>query len=106
MDIWKKVVSKEEYSNDTKFLINLFKKEALRQGYDKNRFHNGMKTHAKESSLLTGKIFDDKVLAMPPSHLTKNNKRYRYYLSQGYIQRGKLEAGSLPQVPASDIQEH
>lgn len=56
LDIWKKVVSKQEYSNDTKFLINLFKKEALRQGYDKNRFHNGMKTHAKESLLLTGKI--------------------------------------------------
>lgn len=37
LDIWKKVVSKEEYSDDTKFLINLFKKEALRQGYDKNR---------------------------------------------------------------------
>lgn len=55
LDIWKKVVSKQEYSNDTKFLINLFKKEALRQGYDKNRFHNGMKTHAKESSSLTGK---------------------------------------------------
>jgi len=46
------------------------------------------------------------VFAMSPSHSTKGNKRYRYYLSQAYIQRRKLEAGSLPQIPAYQIEEH
>ncbi len=34
---------KEEYSEDTKSLINLFKKEAMRQGYDEKWINNIMR---------------------------------------------------------------
>lgn len=43
---------------------------------------------------------------MSPSHSTKNSKRYRYYLSQAYIQRRKEDAGSLTQIPAPELEKH
>lgn len=46
-----------------------------------------------------------KGFAMSPSHSTRKEKRCRYYLSQAYIQRKKEEAGSLPQIPAQDIED-
>jgi len=39
-------------------------------------------TNAKEGSLLTGLLFDDKGNRMIPSHSNKSGKRYRYYVSQ------------------------
>ena len=37
------MMPKEEYSEDTKSLINLFKKEAMRQGYDEKWINNIMR---------------------------------------------------------------
>lgn len=42
---------------------------------------------------------------MSPSHTVKNGKRYRYYLIQAYLRKQKELAASLPQVPASYLEQ-
>ncbi|MGL4388134.1 MAG: hypothetical protein ACRCTJ_01910 [Brevinema sp.] len=69
---------------------------------------------AEQPSLLTGKLFDDNDFMMSPSHATKGSacgtvkkgKRYRYYLRQAYLKKQKELAGSLAQVPASELEGH
>ncbi|MGL4388082.1 MAG: recombinase family protein [Brevinema sp.] len=61
---------------------------------------------SKQPSLLASKLYDDNDFMMSPSHAVKNNKRYRYYLSQAYLQKKKELAGSLAQVPASELEGH
>lgn len=43
---------------------------------------------------------------MSPSHAVKKSKRYRYYISQAYLKKRKELAGSLPQVPANELEGH
>ncbi len=61
---------------------------------------------AEQPSLLASKLYDDNGFIMSPSHAVKNGKRYRYYLSQAYLRKQKELAGSLPQVPATELEEH
>jgi len=61
-------------------------------------------TKGKYSSLLAGKIFDDKDNYMSPSHSNSRNRRYRYYVSQAIIQSRKHEAGSISKIPANEIE--
>jgi hypothetical protein len=56
------------------------------------------------SHLLTGLIFDDRGNPMSPTHANKNGVRYRYYTSQALLQRRKEHAGSVPRVPAPEIE--
>lgn len=60
--------------------------------------------NSKHPSLLAGKIFDDKGNYMSPSHSNKNNRRYRYYVSQAIIQSKKHEAGTVSKIPAGEIE--
>ncbi|MGL4677215.1 MAG: recombinase family protein [Brevinema sp.] len=61
---------------------------------------------SKQPSLLASKLYDDNDFIMSPSHAVKKGKRYRYYLSQAYLKKQKELAGSLPQVPATELEEH
>ena len=73
----------------------------------KLRQNNEAATHglrAKSPSLLAGKLFDDKGNPMSPSHAVKSGKRYRYYVSQAIVQQRPEEAGSLPRLPAAEIE--
>ncbi|MDR0723832.1 MAG: hypothetical protein LBF23_01435 [Endomicrobium sp.] len=54
-----------------------------------NRIKDMSITNHKESSLLVGRIFDDKSNYMSPSHSNKKGKRYRYYLCQAVIRHEK-----------------
>lgn len=40
---WREEMGKEEYSKDTKLLVNVFKREATRQGYDERWIDNIMR---------------------------------------------------------------
>lgn len=60
---------------------------------------------AEQLSLLSGKLYDDNDFMMSPSHAVKNGKHYRYYISQAYLKKQKELAGSLPQVPASELEQ-
>tara|TARA_R110000772_G_scaffold38016_9_gene89940 strand:+ start:1448 stop:3049 length:1602 start_codon:yes stop_codon:yes gene_type:complete len=59
---------------------------------------------AKQPSILAGVLYDDKGNAMSPSHAVKNGKRYRYYTSQAIIKQQVEKAGSLPRIPAGEIE--
>jgi hypothetical protein len=55
--------------------------------------------------LLTGLIFDDRGNPMSPTHANKKGVRYRYYTSHALLQRRKEHAGSVPRVPAPEVEE-
>ena len=58
---------------------------------------------ARQSSdaLLAGKLCDDRGNRMSP---TWARKRWRYYVSQAVLQADKGKAGSIPRVPAADVE--
>ena len=58
----------------------------------------------KSEALLTGRIFDDRGNRMSPSHARKGGIKYRYYLSSALLQGMASGAGSIPRVPAADIE--
>ena len=55
-------------------------------------------------AILTGRIFDDRGNRMSPTHSNKLGVRYRYYVSHALLQNRKTEAGSVPRVPAPEIE--
>src|SRR5262245_25872460 len=56
-------------------------------------------------TILTGRIFDDRGNRMTPTHTNKRGARYRYYVSHAVLQRRGIEAGTVPRVPAPDIED-
>src|SRR4051812_33782282 len=55
-------------------------------------------------ALLARRIFDDRGNRMSPSYAIKKGLRYRYYVSCAIAQGLKSEAGSIPRVPAAEIE--
>ena len=61
--------------------------------------------HAAEPSLLVGLVFDETGERMTPTHANKKGTRYRYYVSQSLIQRGRpknVDTGR--RVPAGELE--
>jgi DNA invertase Pin-like site-specific DNA recombinase len=54
---------------------------------------------------LLGRLFDDRGNRMTPTHSNKRGVRYRYYVSCVLAQGRKDEAGSVPRVPAPEIEQ-
>ena len=52
-----------------------------------------------------GRIYDDRGERMTPSHSIKNGARYRYYVSHALLQNRTDEAGSVPRVPAPEVEQ-
>ncbi len=55
-------------------------------------------------SLLAGRIFDDRMNPMTPTHANKKGVRYRYYVSHALLQGRASEAGSVAQISAPDVE--
>jgi len=55
-------------------------------------------------AILAGRIFDDRGNRMTPTHTNKRGARYRYYVSHALLQKRKDKAGSVPRVPAPEIE--
>jgi site-specific DNA recombinase len=55
-------------------------------------------------AILAGRIFDDRGNRMTPTHTNKHGARYRYYVSHALLQKRPDEAGSVPRVPAPEIE--
>ncbi|MCP4995645.1 MAG: hypothetical protein GY934_17995, partial [Gammaproteobacteria bacterium] len=70
-----------------------------------NKRRNQLKTNSKTPSLLSGLLFDDRGNPMSPSHTTKKNLRYRYYVSQALPQYRAHEGGSVVRVPAKTVED-
>jgi hypothetical protein len=62
------------------------------------------RSRRSSEALLLGRIFDDRGHRMTPSYAVKNGARYRYYVSCVLAQGRKHEAGSVPRVPAPEIE--
>jgi DNA invertase Pin-like site-specific DNA recombinase len=56
------------------------------------------------SSLLIGRIHDDRGNRMSPSHCRKQGIRYRYYVSSPLLHGQGARAGSVRRVPAGEIE--
>ncbi len=72
---------------------------------DANRIEHRVRTRTKNTSLLAGLLYDDSGERMSPSHVVKNGKRYRYYVSQSLIRQPKRLATGGRRIPASDIEQ-
>jgi site-specific DNA recombinase len=55
-------------------------------------------------AILAGRIFDDRGNRMTPTHTNKRGARYRYYVSHALLQKRNHVAGSVPRVPAAEIE--
>src|SRR5215203_2626704 len=60
---------------------------------------------AGSDALLLGRIFDDRGNRMTPASAHQQGARYRYYVSAPLMQGGREEAGSVPRVPAPEIEQ-
>ena len=65
---------------------------------------NHIKARVCSEALLMGRISDDRGNPMRTSHARKAGSKYRYYVSSALIDGRPEEAGSIPRVPAADIE--
>jgi site-specific DNA recombinase len=56
-------------------------------------------------SLLAGLLFDDKGNPMSPTHTSKGQKRYRYYVSQAVLQYRQGDIGSVQRISGPALEQ-
>jgi hypothetical protein len=70
-----------------------------------NRVERVTRSTAAAPSLLAGLVYDESGERMSPTHANKKRTRYRYYVSQSLIKRGRPQASKAAcRVPASDLE--
>ena len=84
--------------------------EALWSSVQKRLADNRVEWHsgacASDPSLLAGFIYDHIGERMTPTHANKKGRRYRYYVSQSLIRRGRpKESDAGRRVPAGDVEQ-
>ncbi len=72
---------------------------------NENRQNNQSRNSVKDPSLFAGLIYDDNDNPMSPTHTKKDNRRYRYYVSQAVLQYREAEAGSVLRISAKVIED-
>ena len=76
---------------------------AVQKRLEDNRVDRQIGAGASEPSLLAGLIYDD--IGMTPTHANKKGRRYRYYVSQSLIKRGRPKGSDAGRrVPADDVE--
>ncbi len=71
---------------------------------NENRQNNQSRNSVKDPSLFAGLIYDDNDNPMSPTHTKKDNRRYRYYVSQAVLQYREANAGSVLRISARIIE--
>jgi site-specific DNA recombinase len=66
--------------------------------------NNRPAVRTNSSSLLIGRIYDDRGNRMSPSHCRKQGIRYRYYVSSPLLHDQGARAGSVRRVPAGEVE--
>ena len=70
-----------------------------------NRVERATRSTAADPSLLAGLVYDDSGERMSPTDANKKGTRYRYYVSQSLIKRGRPQASEAAcRVPAADLE--
>jgi hypothetical protein len=87
-------------------LVDAVTWDAVQAQLASNHHENRVRTNAKSKSLLAGLIYDDTGNRLVSSHATKNDKRYRYYVTSEGTGRS-VAAASEPRLrlPAARIDE-
>ncbi len=71
-----------------------------------NRVERQTGASASEPSLLAGLIYDHMGERMTPTHANKKGRRYRYYVSQSLIKRGRPKGSDAGRrVPVGDVEQ-
>ena len=61
--------------------------------------------YAKDPSLLTGLLYDDRGHRLTPIHTIRRGIRYRYYVSQAALRNRTEPQGKVCRLPAQDIEQ-
>ena len=69
----------------------------------KNRGERISAGRRRDSSLLTGSVFDQRGQRLTPTYAIKKGTRYRYYVSASLITRGRSGSSGL-RIPAGDLE--
>ncbi|NKB39010.1 MAG: hypothetical protein GKR93_17905 [Gammaproteobacteria bacterium] len=78
--------------------------QQVQERISRNKHNNRTRTLAKDPSLLAGLLFDDMQHPMSPTHTRKQNRRYRYYISQATLQFKEKETGSVIRIAAHIVE--
>ena len=78
---------------------------AVQTALNDNRVERVTRSTAALPSLLAGLVYDDSGERMSPTHANKKGTRYRYYISQSLIKRGRIKASEAAcRVPAAELE--
>ncbi len=80
----------------------LWDKVQMRLSANRKARTNGVGAH--ELSLLAGLLFDETGKPLTPTHANKSGKRYRYYVSQALITKGKDGVPDGMRIPAGSLE--
>ena len=69
-----------------------------------NASNHQSRQFVKNPILLAGLLYDDNGNPMSPTHSKKQNRRYRYYVSQAVLQYREGDAGSVLRISAKTIE--
>ena len=79
--------------------------DEVQTALSENRVERVTRSTAAAPSLLAGLVYDDSGERMSPTHANKKGTRYRYYVSQSLIKRGRPQASEAAcRVPAADLE--
>ncbi len=78
--------------------------DIVQEKLDANRVERSLSTKAAAPSLLAGLIYDDRGLAMTPTHAAKQGKRYRYYVSTHRASNDPDDLRRGARYPAGDVE--
>ena len=92
------------YPGEHESIIDKALWESVQQQLETNRIRRANGTHAKEASLLSGLIHDDRGRRLTPSHATKGKRRYRYYVTPSDGRVDDSPDGRAWRIPAHEIE--
>ena len=95
----------KRYDGEHQAIIDTEAFDAAQKLMAQNSISHSAAIGAKSPCLLSGKLFDDAGNYMTPKHSRTRKRHYRYYTSQAIIQGRHHEAGSLPNIPAGEIEK-
>lgn len=95
----------KRYDGEHQAIIDSEAFDAVQKLMAQNSINHSAAIGAKSPCLLAGKLFDDVGNYMTPKHSRTRKRHYRYYTSQAIIQGRHHEAGSLPNIPAGEIEK-
>jgi len=98
------IYKEDSYPGEHEAIIDKEVFDQVQELIAKNRLKKLGSTEAKRPCVLAGLIYDDCGNIMSPKYSNTRKRFYRYYTSQAIIQGNHHLAGSLPNIPADEIE--